>query len=770
MKILLVEDDEGLASFIVDKLKEQKQYLVDWSNNGLEGLEWAETYEYDLILLDVVLPQLGGINICQKLREKGDRTPILLLTARDNISQKVTGLDAGADDYLVKPFDHRELLARIRALSRRNNDVLHSVLEWEELTLDPNNCQVQYQKQPLKLTAKEYSLLELFLRHPQRIFDRDTIVEKVWSWAECPSDNAVRTQIKSLRHKLKEAGLNSELIETVYGMGYRLKEAPTTTEPRIDEGLNAIWHKYQNQYRDRIAVLQRAAAAIAKQNLDPELQQQALNTAHTLVGSLGSFGKSEGSQICRHIENLLQSPNLEYKNYRQLEQSINELLECLDLGSAEFTDTEEAIVHEGEANLNPHYKLLIVDDDFPLAQALVSEAVTWGIEAEVAESVDQARKAIAYTHPDAVLLDLSFPEDRDGGLGLLQELNDQKTDISVIAFTARESFADRLEVARLGGKGFLTKPVSPSNAIETVASLLEQNQFPQATILSIDSDLQRGKTISKLLQAWQWEVVAVNSLDLFWDTLETSNPDLILTELEVDSVSAMEITQTVRHDPRWSHLPIIAVGKTHPEENPLLLQQICAVGIDDYLSFPLDSQELLARILNRLDKERLRRYLAETDPLTGIANRRASLKQLQRLSRLAKRQQQPWCFVAIDIDNFKQINDRYGHDGGDRVLRRLGQLLKQEFRQEDAIARWGGEEFILGLYDMSKKAAIARLEDFLDLFHQQEFSDTAEGSFQVTFSAGIAQFPLDGQSLDTLYQYADAALYRAKAAGKNCIV
>ena len=341
MKILLVEDDKILAEFVIEKLTQQKQYLVDWVDRGLEGLAWAKTYDYDLILLDLSLPELDGIAICQQLRDTGDCTPILLLTASDRISEKVTGLDAGADDYLVKPFDYRELLARIRALARRNNDVLQSVLQWGNLILDPNNCQVEYGQQVLKLTAKEYSLLELFLRHPQRIFDRDSLIEHVWSWSDSPSDNAVRTQIKSLRHKLKEAGLKSEPIETVYGLGYRLKEAPEPINSIPQTELTAIWHKYQAQYRDRIMVLQQATKAIEQQCLDRELQQQAITISHTLIGSLGSFGFQTSSQICRQIETLLKQDNFaSLETAQQLETLLEQLLEQLSIAPESLVNTD----------------------------------------------------------------------------------------------------------------------------------------------------------------------------------------------------------------------------------------------------------------------------------------------------------------------------------------------------------------------------------------------------------------------------------------------
>ncbi len=221
MKLLLVEDDHKLAQVVRITLESQ-HYLVDLATDGLMGLEFAESCRYALILLDLVLPKLDGIQFCQSLRQKSDPTPIILLTAKSDPIVKVQALDAGADDYLVKPCDAQELLARIRALLRRANTCLPPLLQWGGLSVNPSNCQVTYQGQPLHLTPKEYAILELFLRHQTRIFSQSALIEHLWSLDEIPSENAVRTQIKSLRQKLKKAGVSPKLIETVYGLGYRL--------------------------------------------------------------------------------------------------------------------------------------------------------------------------------------------------------------------------------------------------------------------------------------------------------------------------------------------------------------------------------------------------------------------------------------------------------------------------------------------------------------------------------------------------------------------
>jgi DNA-binding response OmpR family regulator len=224
MRILVVEDDQRIAKALSRALQAQN-YVIDMAFDGEAGWEFVQAFEYDLIVLDVMLPKLNGISLCQRLRQAGYTMPVLMLTAKDTSNDKVIGLDVGADDYVVKPFDLPELAARIRALLRRVNSILPPVLEWEKLRLNPNTCEVSYNQIPLHFTPKEYGLLELFLHNPQRVFSRSNILEHLWSFEDPPSEEAVKVHIKDIRRKLKNLGAPPDLIETVYGIGYRLKRS-----------------------------------------------------------------------------------------------------------------------------------------------------------------------------------------------------------------------------------------------------------------------------------------------------------------------------------------------------------------------------------------------------------------------------------------------------------------------------------------------------------------------------------------------------------------
>ena len=221
MRILLIEDDDRIAKPLAEDLKHQ-HHVVEIARDGLEGWQYAQANNYDLILLDLMLPKLDGITLCQRLRASLCQSLILMLTARDTTNDKIIGLDAGADDYLVKPFELEELAARIRALSRRNLETHQPVLAYKDLQLDPSICKVTYQDKLLSLTPKEYMLLECFLKNPTQILTRSALMDKLWEFDKSSSEETIKTHITNLRKKLRLAGNSTEVIETVYGVGYRL--------------------------------------------------------------------------------------------------------------------------------------------------------------------------------------------------------------------------------------------------------------------------------------------------------------------------------------------------------------------------------------------------------------------------------------------------------------------------------------------------------------------------------------------------------------------
>jgi DNA-binding response OmpR family regulator len=224
MRILLVEDDCHLSASLSEAL-EAMRYTVDVASDGETAWRQLSLLPYDLLLMDVTLPRVDGLTLCQRMRSHSINSPVLMLTARDTRQDKIAGLDAGADAYMVKPFDLAELTAQIRALLRRGQTSATTTLVWGALRLNPNTYEATFQDNPLRLTPKEFAILDLLMRHGRRVLSRHFILESIWQMDDPPGEETVKAHLKSLRQKLRKAGAPRNFVETVHGLGYRLMDA-----------------------------------------------------------------------------------------------------------------------------------------------------------------------------------------------------------------------------------------------------------------------------------------------------------------------------------------------------------------------------------------------------------------------------------------------------------------------------------------------------------------------------------------------------------------
>jgi len=222
MKILIVEDEHLIANAIKKGL-EQEHYVIDVAYDGLEGFDLASSGDYDLILLDLMLPNMNGLEICRQLRNEKNQVPILILTAKSQLEDKINGLNCGADDYLTKPFAFEELLARIRALTRRPQSTTTDSLSVGDLSLNLSNYEVTRQNKLIILSSKEYSLLECLMRHANKILTKDQLIQHVWSYESNILPNTVEVYIRNLRQKI-DKNYKIKLIKTVRGFGYKISE------------------------------------------------------------------------------------------------------------------------------------------------------------------------------------------------------------------------------------------------------------------------------------------------------------------------------------------------------------------------------------------------------------------------------------------------------------------------------------------------------------------------------------------------------------------
>ena len=601
MRILLIDDDEILMEALANKLIEN-HYAVDIATTGEMGWEFLCLFNYDLVLLDWMLPDVEGIEICKQIRAKGYEMPIMLLTARDRNIDKVKGLDAGADDYVVKPFNFDELTARIRALLRREIHVSSPILKWQDLSLDPKTHQVKCHQELLPLTPKEYGLLELFLRHPQQVFSPGAIIDSLWAGEDPPGEEAVRTHIKGLRHKLKASGMAKDTIETVYGVGYRLKslgESPpqpqSTPTKDYSEKIKQAWVKFYAATQERLSVLKRLSVALLEPQAHENLINEAKSSAHKLAGSLGSFGFPEGSKIAKQIENLLETELIDQGKIEQTIQLIDTLHQ--DLENQPF---EENI----NLTFNANISLLVIDrdpqkHDSTFLQQLALAAETARIKIVETSDLEHAKDIMTRQLPTVVLLKIVFPDGED--LAFLQELHQHKPLLPIVVIIEDAQFLERLEVVRRGGNLILQHPVTPTEVIAAVTQLTA-NAGRNAKVMVVDDDPQILLSIELSLVPWGFQLTTLDNPQQFWTVLEQVNPDLLVLDIEMPDINGIELCQLLRSDRRWQKLPVLFLT-VHQDRKTQ--HQAFAIGADDYICKPVVGSELASRIINRLERSRI---------------------------------------------------------------------------------------------------------------------------------------------------------------------
>jgi diguanylate cyclase (GGDEF)-like protein len=527
--------------------------------------------------------------------------------------------------------------------------------------------------------------------------------------------------------------------------------------------MRAIWKRSRDTILERVATLENAAIALAAAQLTDDARRTAERDAHKLAGAVGTFGFWDASAIAREADVLLQGTEriaaADTIRLSALAAQLRTILQGpLPDGGADISAEPPSM----DALLKAHARLLIVGDDDDLRDRIAAEARSLGINVIGARSADEARAVLAGP-VDAVLLDLTL----DGvGIPFLEELHVKHALLPVIVVSNDDKFLDRVEAARLGGRGFLQKPVRPSQVIDILRDSLFVVRSETSTIVAVDDDPALLMLIEALLQPLRARLVTVSDPLRVLHVLAETSPDLVILDVDMPKLNGLELCRVLRNDPRWAAVPVLFLtARSEPE----VITHMFECGADDYVAKPVLGPELVARVRNRLERTRMLRLAADVDSLTGVATRRRGIEVLDRFFRLAQRQGQPISVAVIDLDHFKEVNDRFGHLTGDMVLRRVAAILAGCFRGEDVVARWGGEEFLVGMYSMPCDAAARRLEVALTKLRAERF-DTLGFDLTMSFSAGVAEFPTDGADWTTLYRVADETLGRAKTAGRNRVM
>ena len=616
MRILVVEDDPIIAQLIETILEPQK-YAVDFATDGQMGLDLSDAYEYDAILLDVSLPKKDGINVCRQIRSQGNTVPILLLTGLNSPADRARGLDAGADDYLGKPFDPQELLARIRAILRRSHQPSTPILTWGDLHLDPVSTTVTYRDNLVPVTPKEYALLELFLRNSKRVFSCNAILDHLWSDSGTPSEEAIRTHIKGLRHKLKQAGAATDLIETVYGIGYRLKPVNSLAVNLLTD----TWEKFKGQVLEQVAVLERLSMRFLNRDLQSDWQEVGRNIAHSLSGSLGMFGFSLSSELARQIEKLLGShQDLTIEQGQWLYSMVGALQEELErpvsLPDLYYFDLDPAI----------DILLVSVDPDLERDIQPLADEHKWHIQ--VVPTIAAAKSQLQSHFTRSILLSPAIAQQTEEVVRLLVEVGKHVPAIPVILLAD----ALRLHPEIVGvGEAFAVPtagltptakasplenrfgtcssicPHSPSEMIIEIERSIAQVESTLTHIFVVDDDLKTLAILRALLVPWGFRVTTLADPQKFWEVIPVAKPDLLILDVEMPIVNGLELCQSVRDRADWSHLPIIFLTA---RTEPTLIQQVFAIGADDFVNKPVVGPEIISRITNLMERQQVKRLRA----------------------------------------------------------------------------------------------------------------------------------------------------------------
>ncbi len=572
-----------------------------------------------------------------------------------------------------------------------------------------------------------------------------------------------------LFHPLDREELARDILASCASGTKAQRQEETAGEDSAEAEGAALWPQFKDQIFAQVSSLEQSLAALMKGEPNPEEQKKAQREAHKLAGSLGSLGFPHGTELARQVEQALRSEaGLNQADFLRVCDSVNMMRSELEHGPAipETAPKGEANAEAGPAE-DKRLRLVIVDTDRELAAAIALEASQRGMKVEVASDSGKIDSLLSPDSPNAVLLDPAFPAGTDKGLEFLSELAARQPATPILVFTSGKTFADRLKVAQHDARAFLEKPMSAARVVDAVAHLLERRKATRVRVLAVDDDPAILAALKQLLEPQGIVLNALSDPLLFWDTLEGFSPDLLLVDNDMPHVTGLELCRVLRNDEHWRSTPLLFLTAS---DDPETLQRAFAAGADDFVTKPFVGPELLARITTRFERAHHLLDTLDKELVAGAESVKTSIWYLDRLFRLATRRQERLCLVVLDLDDFEHINSHYGHPTGDRVYRRLNQLLMGAFRIEDVVTRWEGDEIVIGLYGMAGGDAVQRLAELLEAFRQEEFKADSGDVFRVTFSAGIAQDLKDGPDLQSLYRTAHEALARARKMGGDRIL
>jgi diguanylate cyclase (GGDEF)-like protein len=492
-----------------------------------------------------------------------------------------------------------------------------------------------------------------------------------------------------------------------------------------------------------------------------------------MAGSAGTFGFDEVGMRAHALEARLK-PALAGMAWGQAEfqQFSSDLTSYLEQSSRApkmkaRVEAQKNASDSGVSELELRSKLIfLVDSDPAQTNAMRVQLEHFGYEVVCVNQLDQLAPALRVQMPEVLVIDLFFPEGHQAGADAIEKLRStHKLNSAVIYTSITSSFDSRLRAVRAHGDGFFTKPVDVTALTERIETLIAHLKPKAYRVLVLDDDKAMGKCHAEILQNVGMQVQVLDEPNNVIAAINTFQPELILMDVYMPGCNGVELTKLIRQDIAYLNVPIVFLSS----ETDIFKQlEAVKVGADDFLCKPIASDFLVSALATRAERYRALRMLITRDGLTGLYNHTAIKEELMAEIAIAGRNRVPLALAMIDMDDFKHVNDTYGHTVGDQVLRALSGVLKQRLRRGDVIGRYNGEKLIV-IFPATTAVVAKRVLDQIRVAFKKIKQFSESGVFSVTFSAGIADLELT-TNLEELIETADSGLYLAKHAGKNCVV
>lgn len=535
-----------------------------------------------------------------------------------------------------------------------------------------------------------------------------------------------------------------------------------------EEQLEQLRHVYASQLSSKVQVIEETCDKLLKDAGGDTTIKSLRHMAHNLAGSGATFGFSALSKAGSALEVLISglAGSGEKLSVEQLEQ-VKHLVSELRAASCK---SDSLAYSNQDKNIfckkNIKKPIYIVDDDNNLAIAMASQITNFGYNVQVFTRIHELEKAVAQEVPSAIIMDIIFPEGDFAGTDIITKIRQtSKEKIPVIFISVNDSIEARLRAVRADCDGYFVKPVDIYALIDSLNSLTAPEDTEPYRILIVDDEPELARFYSLILQqAGIMTSLVTRPLEAIQQVAEF-NPDLILMDVYMPDCSGIELARIIRQLPKYISIPIVFLSVERDIDRRLVAM---GYGGDDFLTKPIQPVHLISAVTIRAKRSRELKNLMVRDSLTGLFNHSKLIDYLDRELAAANRNASRLAFAMIDIDNFKAVNDTYGHITGDFVLKSVSRLLQDRLRKSDIVGRYGGEEFTVILINTDGETAEKIINELGNSLRKIRYK-ACDTEFSITFSCGIATFPACGTA-DKLIIAADDALYRAKNAGRDRIV